>query len=135
LVLKKILPKFHSIIQVSCWRTWYFLSKKKDKFLEMTIYYCELNKVSVKNCYPLPLIHRLFDQLGQTKIYIKIDPWEAYNLLRIKKRTNGGMHEFLDKFVVYYLNNILIYFKNIEGYKKMRSVCYKNYEMLGYMQN
>jgi hypothetical protein len=38
--------------------------KKKDRSLRMCIDYCGLNKITVKNCYPLPLISRLLDQLG-----------------------------------------------------------------------
>jgi hypothetical protein len=101
----------------------------------------------VKNRYPLLLISRILNQLGQVKIYTKIDLRGAYSLVRIKKgdewktvfRTRYGhfeynimpfgltnapaifqhlmndiFHEFLDDFVVCYLDDILIFSKNCE---------------------
>ena len=47
--------------------------KKKDGSLQMCVDYWGLNKVTIKNQYPLPLISGLLNQLGQAKIYIKID--------------------------------------------------------------
>ena len=47
--------------------------KKKDGSLRMCLDYRGLNKITVKNRYPLPLISGLFDQLSQTKIYTKIN--------------------------------------------------------------
>jgi hypothetical protein len=59
--------------------------KKKDGSLQMYVDYHGLNKITVKNCYPLPLIYGLFDQQGQANIYTKIDLRGAYNLVRIKE--------------------------------------------------
>jgi hypothetical protein len=59
--------------------------KKKDESLRMCVDYHGLNKITVKNCYPLPLIFGLLDQLGQAKIYTKINLRGAYNLVRIKE--------------------------------------------------
>ena len=119
--------------------------KKKDGSLRMCVDYRGLNKITVKNRYPLPLISGLFDQLSQAKIYTKIDLRGAYNLVRIKAgdqwktafRTRYGhfeynvmpfgltnapaifqhlmndvFHEFLDHFVVVYLDDILVFSKN-----------------------
>ena len=58
-----------------------FFVKKKDGFLRMCVDYRGLNKVIVKNQYPLPLISGLLNQLVQAKIYTKIDLREAYNLI------------------------------------------------------
>lgn len=58
--------------------------KKKDGSLRMCVDYHGLNKITVKIRYPLPLISGLLDQLGQAKIYTKIDLRGAYNLVRIK---------------------------------------------------
>jgi hypothetical protein len=44
-----------------------------------------LNKVTIKNWYPLSLISRLLDQLGQAKIHTKIDLRGTYNLIHIKE--------------------------------------------------
>ena len=42
-------------------------------------------QVTIKNRYPLPLISGLLNQLGQAKIYTKIDLRGAYNLVRVKE--------------------------------------------------
>jgi hypothetical protein len=55
--------------------------KKKDGSLRMCVEYQGLNQITIKNRYPLPLISRLLDQLGQAKVYTKIDLREAYNLI------------------------------------------------------
>ncbi|GKE98627.1 putative reverse transcriptase domain-containing protein, partial [Tanacetum coccineum] len=47
--------------------------KKKDGSFKMCIDYQELNKLIVKNRYPLPRIDDLFDQLHRSSIYSKID--------------------------------------------------------------
>lgn len=51
----------------------------------MCVNYSGLNKITVKNCYPLSLISKLLDQLGKAKIYSKIDLCGAYNLVRVKE--------------------------------------------------
>jgi len=51
----------------------------------MCIDYKGLNKVTMKNRYPLPLIRGFLNQLGQAKIYIKIYLRGAYNLVHIKE--------------------------------------------------
>ncbi len=47
--------------------------------------YCGLNRLTIKNWYPLPLISELLDQLNHTKMYTKIDLCGAYNLVCIRK--------------------------------------------------
>jgi len=59
--------------------------KKKDGSLQMCVDYQGLSKVTIKNLYPLSLIADLLHQLGQAKIYTKIDLRGAYNLLQIKE--------------------------------------------------
>ncbi len=58
----------------------------------MCINYHELNRLTIKNWYPLPLISRLLDQVSRTKVYTKIYLHGAYNLVHIKKVTNGRLH-------------------------------------------
>lgn len=76
--------------------------KKKDSSLRLCVDYRGLNKITIKNRYPLPLIPDLLDRLGQARIYSKIDLRGAYNLLRIKEgeewktafRTRYGLFEY-----------------------------------------
>jgi hypothetical protein len=51
----------------------------------MCVNYRELNKVTKKNSYPLPLISGLLEQLGSAKILTKIDLRGAYNIVRVKE--------------------------------------------------
>ena len=77
--------------------------KKKDGTLWLCIDYRQLNKLTVKNKYPLPKIDDLFDQLKSASIFSKIDLLSGYHQLRIKDvdvhktmfRTRYGHYEFL----------------------------------------
>ena len=52
--------------------------KKKDETLRLCIDYKELNKVTVKNKYPLPKIDNMFDQLQESCVFSKIDLRSGY---------------------------------------------------------
>nr|GEU43911.1 putative reverse transcriptase domain-containing protein [Tanacetum cinerariifolium] len=58
--------------------------KKKDGFFRMCIDYRELNKLIVKNHYPLPKINDLFDQLQGSSVYSKIDLRSGYHQLKVR---------------------------------------------------
>nr|GEZ22579.1 reverse transcriptase domain-containing protein [Tanacetum cinerariifolium] len=58
--------------------------KKKDGSFRMCINYRELNKLTIKNRYPLPRIDELFDQLQGLSVYLKIDLRLGYHQLRVK---------------------------------------------------
>ncbi|GKC80009.1 hypothetical protein Tco_1130783 [Tanacetum coccineum] len=59
--------------------------KKKDGSFHMCIDYRELNKLAVKNRYPLPRIDDLFDQLQGSNVYSKIDMRSGYHQLHIRE--------------------------------------------------
>ena len=59
--------------------------KKKNGTLRLCINYRELNKITVKNRYPLPRIDDLFDQLMGAETFSKIDLRSGYLQLRIKE--------------------------------------------------
>ncbi|GJU43770.1 putative reverse transcriptase domain-containing protein [Tanacetum coccineum] len=125
--------------------------KKKDGSFWMCIDYRELNKLMVKNRYPLPRIDDLFDQLQGSSVYSKIDLRSGYNQLRVREedipktafRTRYGHYEFqvmpfgltnapavfmdlmnqvckpyLDKFVIVFIDDILIYSKRKQEHEE-----------------
>ncbi|KAA0047535.1 ty3-gypsy retrotransposon protein [Cucumis melo var. makuwa] len=90
--------------------------------MRLCIDYRELNKVTVKNRYPLPRIDDLFDQLQGATVFSKIDLRSGYHQLKIKDGDtnapavfmdlmNRVFREFLDTFVIVFIDDILIYSK------------------------
>ncbi|GJT32867.1 putative reverse transcriptase domain-containing protein [Tanacetum coccineum] len=125
--------------------------KMKDGSFRMCIDYRELNKLTVKNRYPLPRIDDLFDQLQGSSVYSKIDLRSGYHQLHIREedipitafQTRYGHFEFqvmsfrltnalavfmdlmnrvckpyLNKFVIVFIDDILIYSKSKEEHKE-----------------
>ncbi|GJT73752.1 putative reverse transcriptase domain-containing protein [Tanacetum coccineum] len=117
----------------------------------MCINYRELNKLIVKNRYPLPRIDDLFDQLQRSSVYSRIDLRSGYHQLRVREedvstidfRTRYGHYEFqvmpfgltnapavfmdlmnrmckayLDQFVIVFVDDILIYSRNVEEHER-----------------
>ncbi|GJV07088.1 putative reverse transcriptase domain-containing protein [Tanacetum coccineum] len=149
--LKELLEKGFIRPSSSPWGAPVLFVKKKDGSFRMCIDYRELNKLTVKNRYPLPRIDDLFDQLQGSSIYSKIDLRSGYHQLRIREedipitafRTRYGHYEFqvmpfgltnaptvfmdlmnrvcktyLDKFMIVFIDDILIYSKNKEEHEK-----------------
>ncbi|KAA3488352.1 DNA/RNA polymerase superfamily protein [Gossypium australe] len=78
--------------------------------MRMCIDYCQLNKVTIKNKYLLPRIDDLFDQLKGATVFSKIDLRSGYYQLRFfMDLMNRMFRPYLDKFVVIFIDDILIY--------------------------
>ncbi|GKD36251.1 putative reverse transcriptase domain-containing protein [Tanacetum coccineum] len=123
------------------------LSNQLQKSFRMCIDYWELNKLTIKNRYPLPRIDDLFNQLQGSSVCSKIDLRSGYHQLRVRDedipktafRTRYEHYEFqvmpfgltnapavfmdlmnrvckpyLDKFVIVFIDDILIYSRNEE---------------------
>jgi hypothetical protein len=101
--LQELLDKGFIRPSVFSWGAPVLFVKKKDGSMRLCINYRELNKVTIKNRYPLPRIDDLFDQLQGSQVFSKIDLRFGYHQLKIQEkdvqktafRTRYGHYEFL----------------------------------------
>ena len=83
--LHELLDKGFIRPSTSPWGAPILFTKKKGKTLRLCIDYRQLNKVTVKNRYPLQRIDDLFDQLRGARVYSKIDLRTGYHQLRVRE--------------------------------------------------
>ena len=143
--LEELLDKQFIRPSVSPWGAPVLLVKKKDGSMRLCVDYRQLNKVTIKNRYPLRRIDDLMDQLVGAEVFSKIDLRSRYHHIRVKAEdisktafrtryehyeysvmpfgvsnapgvfmeyTNIIFHPFLDRFVVVFIDDILVYLKS-----------------------
>ncbi|KAG8499093.1 hypothetical protein CXB51_005493 [Gossypium anomalum] len=101
--LQELIDRGFARPSCSPWGAPVLFVKKKDGTMRMCIDYRQLNKVTIKNKYPLPWIDDLFDQLKGATMFSKIDLRSGYYQLRVKDsdvpktafRIRYGHYEFL----------------------------------------
>ncbi|GFY95476.1 hypothetical protein Acr_10g0008610 [Actinidia rufa] len=101
--LQDLLEKGFIRPSVSPWGAPVLFVRKKDGTMRLCIDYRELNKVTIKNKYPLPRVDDLFDQLQGAQVFSNIDLRLGYHQLKVKAsdiektafRTRYGHYEFL----------------------------------------
>lgn len=101
--LQEFLDKGYIRPSVSPWGFSVLFVIKKDDTLRLCIDYKQLNKLTIKNKYPLPWIDDLFDQVKGATIFFKIDLWSGYHLIQVKEeeicktafKTCYGHYEFV----------------------------------------
>jgi hypothetical protein len=138
--LNELMDKGFIRLSSSPWGCLALFVKKKDQSLRLCVDYRPLNVVTIKNKYPLPCIDILFDKLASAKLFSKIHPgdipkiafstrYRLYEYLVMSfGLTNAPAHFMylmnsvfmpkLDKFVVVFIDDILVYSKNEEEHEQ-----------------
>ena len=156
--LQELVDKGFIQPSVSPWGAPVLFVRKKDGTLRLCIDYWQLNRVTIKNRYPLPRIDDLFDQLRGVCVFSKIDLRSGYYQLKIRSddvpktafRIRYGHYEFLvmpfgltnapaafmglmnkifqdylDRFVIVFIDDILVYSRTKEEHVRHLSLVLK----------
>ncbi|TYK23862.1 reverse transcriptase [Cucumis melo var. makuwa] len=149
--LQELVDKGYIRPSVSPWGAPVLFVEKKDGTLRLCIDYRQLNKVTIRNKYPLPRIDDLFDQLRGVALFSKIVLRLGYHQLKVREsdiaktpfRTRHGhyefrvmqfgltnapvvfmdlmnriFHQYLDQFVIVFIDDILVYSVDREGHEE-----------------
>jgi len=79
-----------------------FVPKPNERGLRLCVYYRTLNRITIPNRYPLPLMQKLQDRVQGARWFTKLDLKNGFNLIRIREgdewktafRTRYGLYEF-----------------------------------------
>nr|GEW60796.1 hypothetical protein [Tanacetum cinerariifolium] len=91
--------------------------EKKDGSMRMCIDYRNINKVTVRNVYPLPRIDDLFDQIQDARWFSKIDLRSGYHQLKVQEEDIPKTAFRTHKFVIVFIDDILVYSEIKEEYE------------------
>ncbi|KAL0428215.1 UNVERIFIED_CONTAM: Transposon Ty3-G Gag-Pol polyprotein [Sesamum latifolium] len=149
--IEELLEKGFIRPSTSPWGAPMLFVKKKDGSMRLCVDYRQLNKVTVKNKYPLSRIDDLLDQLKGATTFSKIDLRSGYWQLRIAEKDipkiafrtryghyeflvmpfgltnapaafmalmNRTFHEYLDQFVIIFIDDILVYSRSMEEHEQ-----------------
>ena len=101
--LQELLDKGYIRPSISPWGAPVLFVKKKDGTLRLCIDYRQLNRVTIKNKYPLPRVDDFFDQLQGARVFSKIDLRSGYHQLRI---ANQMYQKLLSELVMGTMNSL-----------------------------
>ncbi|GJW18249.1 retrotransposable element Tf2 [Tanacetum coccineum] len=98
--------------------------KKKDRTWRICIDYRQLNKHTIKDKFPIPVIEELIDELSGAQVFSKLDLRLGYHQIRMADedvhkttfKTHKVFKDFLRHFVLVFFDDILIYSDSMESH-------------------
>jgi hypothetical protein len=131
-----------------------FVPKAHGRGLWLYINYIGISKITIANCYPLPIMDELQDYVKESRIFAKLNLKKVYHLITIPEWITGCrrayaryelfvitfglpnspatfqdminqiLHDLLDREVVVYIKDILIYATNPEEHDSLLTMFY-----------